>query len=214
MPRPSRRRLSDTSRRRFVRDQVVKTIRAAVPKTVTQFLEDTGQLAPTKAGVTPERRDKRSPEWLPYYQPTSHYSDVECTCIWDAAQRRLTLDFPFAAVGKPKATGRGWRSGQRGDVERFKVFRTRVRTAIMLHGLERLEELKLRMPVHVRLVIREWTWIADPDNVEGGILDSMKPWPLPNDRWREIRSLRVERPSSELAGKGFAAIFEEVVGGD
>ena len=131
-------------------------------------------------------------------------SDLRLNWRWE--HDRLYLDFPLHAVPKPKATGKGWHAN-RGDVERYKSFRDLMR--IMLAKIEG-SVLPLDPPLLVTIIVRDWNPDADPDNVEGGILDALKPWPLPNDRWREICSLHVLRSRTPEPGAGFTVVVRDV----
>src|SRR3989304_6546955 len=112
------------------------------------------------------------------------------------------LVFPLHAVPKPRASGKGWHANRwskgRGDVERYKTFRDLVR----LHLPK--EQPPLIAPLFVGIHVWSWNATADPDNVAGGIMDALKPWPLPDDSWKVIRGCIVTRSDKSERDRGFA----------
>ena len=110
----------------------------------------------------------------------------------------LDAHFDLVPVSKPRPANN--RVSWHVRAKTFKVFRDEMH--FMLGQVEK-HAPKVDPPYIVEIMFFDWRWNADPENWAGGILDSLKPWPLPDDSFRYIESLRVSRCKVKQDGGGF-----------
>lgn len=116
-------------------------------------------------------------------------------------------DYVFISrpLPKPRAASSGKAWFARRDSRTYMTFRDAIKSVLENVYMRRAQD---RMPdfvpeLDITITVYDWLWTADPDNVEGGILDALKPWPLGDDNWKWIRSLTIRRGEKPMKGTGF-----------